>query len=142
MRDERISKNLGIVKKTLKKQAQEIREIKSTRKDENLRNPDYQCQLYCLKRGYRHLHIAYCEVKGRTRDQIEVPGEFNFVSENWIDKHKKRILEDDLSEEGAKAPLTLFQKMKKGLQWMSFRGTNKTATVDCIPEQHRFKKAH
>jgi len=37
---------------------------------------------------FRHQHIAYCELRGRTRDQIEKPGEDNEPNEDWITKLK------------------------------------------------------
>lgn len=33
---------------------------------------------------FRHLHIAYCIIRGRSRDQIEQPSEFNLPSESYI----------------------------------------------------------
>jgi len=38
---------------------------------------------------FRHAHIAYCELRGRTRDQIENPRENNKPSESLIKTHKK-----------------------------------------------------
>jgi len=38
---------------------------------------------------FRHQHIAYCELRGRTRDQIEVPREDNKPDQDWIDRLKK-----------------------------------------------------
>jgi hypothetical protein len=35
-------------------------------------------------RDYRCYHIAYCELRGKTRDQIEKPNEFNKPNENKI----------------------------------------------------------
>lgn len=46
-----------------------------------------------LSREFRHLHIAYCELRGRTRDQIEKPREGNEPNEKLIDAYKKTILE-------------------------------------------------
>ena len=34
-----------------------------------------------LRRKFRHWHIALCEVRGRSRDQIEVPAKNNKLSE-------------------------------------------------------------
>jgi len=45
-------------------------------------------------REFRHWHIAYCEVRGRTRDQIEKPHESNKPSEFTILKYKEQILKE------------------------------------------------
>jgi len=45
-------------------------------------------------REFRHWHIAYCEVRGRTRDQIEKPHESNKPSESMILKYKEKILKE------------------------------------------------
>ncbi len=42
-----------------------------------------------LSRDYRHHHIAYCELRGRTRDQIEKPGKFNLPDEREIQAIKE-----------------------------------------------------
>lgn len=42
---------------------------------------------------FRHNHIAYCELRGRTRDQIEKPAENNLPNETYIEKIKQRWLE-------------------------------------------------
>lgn len=39
-------------------------------------------------RWYRHHHIAYCELRGKTRDQIEKPGEFHKANEQIIERIK------------------------------------------------------
>jgi hypothetical protein len=39
-------------------------------------------------RDYRHHHIAYCELRGRTRDQIEKPREDNKPNEYEINRIK------------------------------------------------------
>lgn len=38
---------------------------------------------------FRHYHIAYCELRGRTRTQIEVPRDGNEPSEQLITKIKE-----------------------------------------------------
>lgn len=38
---------------------------------------------------FRHQHIAYCELRGRSRDQIEQPAKYNKPNEEWISKLKK-----------------------------------------------------
>lgn len=46
-----------------------------------------------LSHEFRHLHIAYCEVRGRERDAIEKPKEGNEPNEATIEQYKKDILE-------------------------------------------------
>lgn len=38
---------------------------------------------------FRHQHIAYCELRGRKREEIECPNENNTPDENWIDRVKQ-----------------------------------------------------
>lgn len=38
---------------------------------------------------FRHNHIAYCELRGRSRSQIEKPREGNEPSETLVDRIKK-----------------------------------------------------
>jgi len=42
---------------------------------------------------FRHQHIAYCELRGRKRKQIEIPREDNEPDEDWIDRIKKELQE-------------------------------------------------
>jgi len=46
------------------------------------------CSLYYARKEYRHYHIAYCELRGRTRDQIEKPRRGNEVNEQLIQNIK------------------------------------------------------
>ena len=66
-------------------------------KDDNLINQPYReiCEKYgkCFIPGglsweFRHHHIAYCELRGRTRDQIEIPGEKNLPNNNYVNEIK------------------------------------------------------
>lgn len=45
-------------------------------------------ELLGLSDDFRHKHIAYCELRGRTRDQIEKPHENNLPDENRIKEIK------------------------------------------------------
>ena len=48
----------------------------------------------CWKRAdYRNHHIAYCELKGRTRDQIEQPRKGNEPNESAIASVKAKYAE-------------------------------------------------
>ncbi len=51
-----------------------------------------------LRRQYRIFHIAYCEFRGRTRDQIEKPAPENKLTENEEQHIRgiKRWLETDI----------------------------------------------
>lgn len=42
-----------------------------------------------LSQDYRHHHIAYCELRGRTREQIEKPGKFHLPNESKIQAIKE-----------------------------------------------------
>jgi len=51
-----------------------------------------QGQLFGMRRDFRHYHIAYCEMKGRTRRQIERPGpETMPVDEKVIQEIKNKV---------------------------------------------------
>lgn len=66
------------VREQLKSEAKELRElkfeIKSAMRDGKIcTNPywNYQSNLIQLKHQWRHKHVAYCLLKGRTLEQIE-----------------------------------------------------------------------
>jgi len=64
------------LKAELKALAKEIRQWKSWRKPINRRGTDLQqwdvdFKVFILKREFRHRHIAYCMLRGRTYEQIE-----------------------------------------------------------------------
>lgn len=42
---------------------------------------------------FRHNHIAYCEIRGRSREEIEIPRDGNEPSEFLINKIKEEWLE-------------------------------------------------
>jgi len=64
-------------KEQLKDKARSIRSLKMTRKTDVGAN----WKIYVAAREYRHEHIAYCLVRGRSYEQIEKPSEFN--KPNW-----------------------------------------------------------
>lgn len=79
--------NLHILKEELKSLGKEIRNLKTQRKG----SPDGV--VYGLERkryDARHMHIAYCELRGRTREQIEQPAEDNLPSQSHIDFYKDK----------------------------------------------------
>ena len=43
-------------------------------------------ELWKCRYEFRHKHIVYCQLRGRKREQIEVPGEYNRPNEKYIDK--------------------------------------------------------
>jgi len=75
-------------------------EIKETRKihKENQRsdaNNDLMWPLYKMSQEYRHHHIAYSELRGKSREQIECPRFNNLPNEDKI----KKIKEDYFDEQ-------------------------------------------
>jgi len=46
---------------------------------------------------FRHYHIAYCELRGRKRVEIENPHENNTPNQKWIDQIKKEY-QDKINE--------------------------------------------
>ena len=69
-------KNIQKLKQLIKDKAQAIRETRIRLKEEQRNGSGYkaatmQIGLLHLKLDYRHHHIAYCELRGRTREQIE-----------------------------------------------------------------------
>ena len=43
---------------------------------------------------FRHNHIAYCELRGRKRSEIERPAEHNEPNEHWVERIKKKLQEE------------------------------------------------
>lgn len=76
------------VKQSQKKLAKEIRILKNSRKQDVRNRPlwEVESDLHKAKYEYRHRHIAYCIVRGRTRDEIEHPSENNLPNERYIEK--------------------------------------------------------
>jgi len=77
-------KERGITIRSLKK------ERKGIKTKDQLSNTLWN--LYKLRNEFRHTHIAYCEVRGKTRDQIEIPRENNRPNEDKITKIKEEII--------------------------------------------------
>jgi hypothetical protein len=68
------------MKQSLKELSQKIRTLKTSRKLKNRNDRplwDIELEIYHAKREFRHRHIAYCLVRGRTYEEIETPGEYN-----------------------------------------------------------------
>jgi len=85
----------GKIKEEQKKKAGWIRELKKSRKQDKRNGRELWSilgDIYRLKRDFRHTHIAYCELRGRSREQIECPREGNKASQYLIDKFKEEWL--------------------------------------------------
>jgi len=67
------------------------KERKGTKTEDQFSNTLWS--LYKLRTEFRHNHIAYCEVRGKTRKQIEIPREDNQPNEDKINKIKEEITE-------------------------------------------------
>lgn len=83
------------IKGKLKNYAVEIRRLKNTRKLKNRGKrdlSDIQIDINRLKYEFRHLHIAYCELRGRKREQIENPSIYNIPNQKYIDSIKKEFM--------------------------------------------------
>lgn len=83
-------------KKYLKETAKEIREYKNQRPlkyrgDKDLW--DIEVKIQQLKYHYRHHHIVYCLLRGRTMEEIERPSQDNKPNNFYLEKIKKEILE-------------------------------------------------
>jgi len=89
------------LKEKLKSWGKQIRYLKNTRKQDKREGrtlQDIEFDIYKLKREFRHHHIAYCEMRGRTRLQIELPSEDNKPSEDYITKIKEEWMEEEIDE--------------------------------------------
>ena len=88
-----------VLKQELKELAKEIRYWKSKRKlkeRQELGLVQYQVEeaVDCRRNEFRHKHIAYCQLKGRTRQQIECPADDNLPNEDWIQEIMDEHTED------------------------------------------------
>lgn len=80
-------KNFKDLKEYLKTTAQQIKEDKNRRKQDNRGNEslwEIQMRIFSNKRDFRHHLIAYCEMRGMKRELIEKPAENNLPSESTI----------------------------------------------------------
>lgn len=86
------------LKNYLKELAVEIREYKEKHKEIQRQNggggSGYIGDLYRRQYLYRHHHIAYSELRGRTRDQIERPKEDNKPNEKVIAQIKEKFFDE------------------------------------------------
>ena len=96
------------LKEQLKSWGTEIRQLKNSRKmDKRGDVPlwSIESKIYHLKYEFRHHHIAYCELRGRTREQIEIPAEDHRPDQRFIDSIKQTILKK-LEDESALRPVS------------------------------------
>jgi len=80
---------MKILKKELKHLAKEIRYWKFKRKLKNRGNSalwEIELKKNKLSYEFRHKHIAYCQMRGRLRYQIEQPAPNNLPDENYIEE--------------------------------------------------------
>jgi len=84
-------KNLLITKAVEIKETRKIHKENQQHRSDN----DLMWPLYKLSQEYRHYHIAYSELNGRTREQIERPRDNNLPNEDKI----KRIKEEYFDEQ-------------------------------------------
>jgi hypothetical protein len=81
------------LKLKLKGMAEEIKKknmkLKEVQKSKGSSSGSYlMFELYQTRYEFRHYHIAYCELRDKTRDQIEKPREYNEANECLIEKIK------------------------------------------------------
>jgi len=88
-------------KNELKEKALLIRKIKLSLKQKNrIKDPTLErfyedaWKLASLRFNFRHQHIVYSEVRGKTREQIEKPKETNLPKEKLIQEYKTKLLSD------------------------------------------------
>lgn len=87
------------LKYELKELAKEIKNWKSWRKPKNrvgfdLQQWDVDEAIYYRSRDFRHKHIAYCQLRGRTRQEIERPAKNNLPDEKIIEEIMSDHAED------------------------------------------------
>ena len=82
-------RNIDKLKEILKEKATKIRDNRAKLKMPETKYKDIiQSDLHYMKIDYRHHHISYCELRGKTRDQIEKPKSGNKPDEYMIEKIK------------------------------------------------------
>ena len=84
------------LKQWLKKEGLRIKEtrIKHKNNQRSKNNNDLMCYLFSMSRDYRHYHIAYSELRGHTRSEIENPRDNNLPNEDWISSIKKKYYDE------------------------------------------------
>ena len=83
------------MKEWLKAEGPNIRKTKLEFKEKQRTGKDVykdHSNLWEMRNSYRHRHIAYSELRGRERDQIEKPADDNLPNEKRISEIKEEIL--------------------------------------------------
>ncbi len=84
------------LKQWLKTEGSRIKAIRNKHKNNQRlnNNNELMCKLFMTSRDYRHHHIAYSELRGHTRSEIENPRENNLPNENWILSIKEKYSDE------------------------------------------------
>lgn len=61
-------------------------------------SPGSHWDFRALRREIRHKHIAYCQLRGRTREQIERPGEGNRPDEKLILEYMTKYFDEPVEK--------------------------------------------
>ncbi len=88
------------IKEKLKGYAKEIRPLKNSRKMDKRNGrslSSIENDINHLKYEFRHLHIAYCEIRGKSREQIERPT--RNIPEKWKITFLKEEIQKALEKE-------------------------------------------
>jgi hypothetical protein len=91
---------LGMLKQNLKELAVKIRKAKVDCKEFQRENRGWDgpqgffWEIIKLKKEFRHKHIAYCIIRGRDRNEIEVPAKDNQPDEILIKEILREYTED------------------------------------------------
>ena len=74
----------------------EIRETRKIHKENQRKHNDNSLawKLSAMSSHYRHHHIAYSELRGKTREQIENPREDNLPNEDIINSIKEKYWDE------------------------------------------------
>ena len=84
------------LKQWLKKEGLRIKEtrIKHKNNQRSKNNNDLMWPLCEMSRDYRHHHIAYSELRGHVRSEIENPRDNNLPNEDWISEIKRKYYDE------------------------------------------------
>lgn len=80
------------IKEEMKQRALDIHNVKVERNEayrSGNKGWEVQYKLNNLQYEFRHRHIARCELRGKTREQIETPSENHPANEKYITKIKE-----------------------------------------------------
>lgn len=96
-------KKIYELKQILKDKAKYIKTSRNTARDfkqkgNGQKAHEIHLSLLSFSFVYRHYHIAYCELRGRTRDQIEKPLRANPLNEERIKKIKEEFAWEVIDE--------------------------------------------